>query len=132
ETPAELLPEMTLPTPSPGVLVAPPTVLPLAPLWMTTPGPPLGMANASLFSRPILLPITRLLLVPVPVISSPAPALPETRFPNGEYVGPPIVLPEEPPSMTIPVALAMAEVPLAFVPTRLFSIRLLLAPEAPM
>src|SRR5437867_10754528 len=92
KTPApDVLPEITLA----AAAVVPPMVLLEAPPAMETPVPLGKAAGVAAALRPILLPWTRLLLVPESVIRIPAPVLPEIKLPAPAAV-PPIVLLWEP------------------------------------
>src|SRR5262249_30693234 len=85
-TPSNLLPEMTLY----AVAEPPPTVLPLAPLRMSTPSLAFGKATPEP-SVPMSLPWTLLPDVPLPPRPTPLLRLPEMMLPAPDAV-PPMVL----------------------------------------
>src|SRR5262249_50995617 len=113
ETPASVLPEMTLPAPA----AVPPIVL-LEALYTNTPTSPLATAASPAAFVPVRLPWTWLSVAPRPAMRPPDPPLPEMTLRASEVV-PPTVLWDE-SSMSTPFrTLPAAPVPEELTPMRL-------------
>src|SRR5436190_3614635 len=117
------LAEIRLPPGAPTVGTGPsPMAAPLAPAATRTPSASLGMATVPCASVPMRLPLTWAAAAPVPVISTPCPALPEITFRPAVVPSPTVLLAalKNSPSMSTPSPpLGTAALPPELVPMKL-------------